>query len=462
MYRRLLPLLPVLAAAACAPENAKMTSGGYTAFLAASTSTSITKGSIDVDPADDKIQGDWKSSFNIDCRPPAPSTSFENAAEESALRLQNSVLDADGCSKLYNLGDSVNAGAETLQETWLAQDGYYVVQEDWDPWRGEGVITSEGDLQIGFHQRIPGGEDFRFEFVIDPDFQPQTCDADPETGKTTAVELDGDWLEQWSTNLTTLPADHPKTANYDVFKDYPGGTLYFPNAGSYQFNPDDPNTFDNPFWTLPNEWLDGISIGKYSEEYFQYRTIRYGEPDMYSVYEATNDQTDPIVAVQNVWYCDMAEDSDPTDSGSATCQNTVSASNWFNYPDLVKHANDVADETEMEMDAINDAAGDIGLSFRPIVEDNSWRTPDGQPPGLDGWAGLDYSWVVIAKDSDMTPGGHVSGAFQFVMDGSTSTSHYFMNGTFEVDHIRNDHWVNNNIQAIDLNGGASVNCFDKR
>ena len=85
----------------------------------------------------------------------------------------------------------------------------------------------------------------------------------------------------------------------------------------------------------------------------------------------------------------------------------------------------------------------------------------GQPPGLDGWAGLDYNWVVIAADSDMTAGGHVRGSFQFVMDGITSTSRYFLNGTFEVDHIKKDHWVNEDLQGMQLSNGAEVSCFDK-
>jgi len=58
--------------------------------------------------------------------------------------------------------------------SWWADDRYYLDQGELDPWRAEALITNEGDFQITLHHEI-GKEDFRFAFVIDPNFEPSIC-----------------------------------------------------------------------------------------------------------------------------------------------------------------------------------------------------------------------------------------------------------------------------------------------
>lgn len=422
-------VIALAVAQGCTPNNATMVSGSYTAFLAASTSTSVLNDELDVTKFD--------NSSEVDCR------IFESEDEEIALRLPNSVLTADDCLALYDLGTSTFSGDPTLQEGWLVQDGYYIVGEDFKPWRGEALVTTEGDLQLGFHQDLPSGEDFRFLFVVDPDFQPTRCEVDA-AGKTAPVNLDGDWLGEWSASVEAVLAAHPDEPSYAALKNYPGGTVYFINAFSYQWNPDDPNTFDNPFWTMPDEWGAGTGNGKFSQEFFSNRTVRFAEPILYSSYEATEDQTDPVVSPENIWYCDQ----DPAAPGA--CLNaTTSKYVWGSKDEMDARVDAVADEVRDELAA-------LGVNLRPLVETNAWRAVDGNPPGLDGWTELHYNWVVLDKSSVVEKGGSVKGAFNFVMDGSTSTSRFFLNGEFEVDRIKGDIWSNQDLQELKAQQAADA------
>lgn len=423
----------VLAAfsAACAPQNAELTEGSYTAFLATSTSSSLVKGAVDPE--------DFDTHWTLDCR------EFENRKEELALQLENPLLDGKGCTDLVELGDSEWDQGESTQEGWLLEDGYQVVQEPLDPWRGEALVTTEGDLQVGFHHRLPGGEDFRFIFVINPLFRPSLCVAD-ETGKSEPQELDGDWVGEWGTTVADVLAAHPDDPSYDMFREFPDGDVYFFTANSYQFNPDDPQSQDNPFWSLPNEWGAANGNGKYAEEFFSNRTIRYGEPILYSSFESTDDVFAPVQSPENVWYCQQGGENG--EAGSEDCQNTTGNYEWTTRSELIARAEAVADETAQEMALVSDLGDGALTPFRPIVEDNLWRPDDGEAPGLDGWAELHYNWVIIDKGSDVVKGGNVSGAFQLVMDGSTSTSRYFVSGKFDVERIKGDIWSNKDLQEL--------------
>lgn len=146
-------IAPALLLAACSPQNAEITNASYVAFFSDGTSLSLSKG--EVDPAD---QG-WASSYNIDCR------EFETQAEEDTLKLQDPPpLEICG-----------NNNWPPVYEEWAVQAGFRVVSEDIEPWRGEAVITAEGDLQIGFHHTMTGGADMRIIIAVDPDFAPTEC-----------------------------------------------------------------------------------------------------------------------------------------------------------------------------------------------------------------------------------------------------------------------------------------------
>ncbi|MBA2319701.1 MAG: hypothetical protein H0V89_00990, partial [Deltaproteobacteria bacterium] len=302
-------------AAACAPQSAEIVSGNFTAFMASSTSSSILKD--EVDPADFDIY------TQLDCRqfcaPSNQSTPeslcvFESKDEETLLHLPDSILSADDCIALMDINSPEEAGSPAPEypstfsgdnyavETWLLQDGYHIVQEELDPWRGEAIINSEGDMQVGFHHRLPGGADFRFDFTINPDFQPTSCrDIVDEAGNpnpdgvTEPVAIDGDWLEEWSGSISDIlaevPADDPR---YDLLRKYEDGRLFHINSFAYQFNPDDPQSFENGLWYLPNEWLAGMTFGKFSEEFLSHRSVRYGEPLLYSTFEATDDSQEVV------------------------------------------------------------------------------------------------------------------------------------------------------------------------
>jgi hypothetical protein len=459
MSRRVLPLTSLIAVfgAACTPQSAELVSGTYTAFLATSTSASLLKGEVDPE--------DFDKRWQLDCRQFCPGSDdtpeelciFESKDEEALLRLPDSILDEQTCLELmaFNSDEEVGGTGEPpfpstqggdpyAIESWLLEDGFEVVQEEIEPWRGEAIINSEGDLQIGFHHRLPGGADFRFNFTVNPNFQPITCKDVDGDDVTEPVAVDGDWVSEWSGSITEILERAGDDPRYDPLRQFEGGQLYHINSFSYQFNPDNPQDFDTGFWSLPNEWRAGMSFGKFAEEFISHRTVRYGEPLMYSTFEATEDSYEPVVASENVWYCDLPDGADPT--ADPTCLNQGTGYEWFTMGQLIERTTAVTRESLDEL-AFLETVGGPAVGIAPFVEDNTWRRPDGQPPGLDGWTELHYNYVVIDASSDLTVGGTVHGAFQLTMDGVTSTSRILINGEFESERIRADKWTSKNLQA---------------
>ncbi len=486
MIRLNMPSVSLIAVmcAACAPQSADLVSGSYTAFLAVSTSSSLLKDEVDPEDFDNRWQYDCRAFCAGADDTPDALCKFASKDEETLLHLPESIVDEAACVSLMNINSpteplpvardpeasypSIYPGDPYAIENWLFDDGYNVVQEELDPWRGEAIVTSEGDLQIGFHHRLPGGADFRFDFTVNPEFQPITCldVTGPEgvpDGETEPVAVDGNWLDQWSLNLTEALAAAEGDPRYDVLRKYEGGRLFYVNSFGYQFNPEDPQSYDNGLWYLPNEWLTGMSFGKFAEEYVSHRTVRFGEPLMYGSFEATDDQgADPVVDDTNVWYCDLPEGANPlgslqngdpiTNLADVTATTAVpgctplgTGYDWHTMPQLLDRAGVVRDEALAEYASI-EAAGGPSIPMALLLEDNAWRRPDGHSPGLDGWAELHYNWIVLSADSDPTVGGHVSGAFQLTLDGVTSTSRVIVSGEFESEHIRRDKWTSKNLQ----------------
>jgi len=359
--------------AACTPHSAAIDDGEMTAFLAVSTSQNIFNDTLNLDDFDDHWQ--------LDCRSDVP---------ESEL-LPDRI---SGCNDIDNVD----------YETWLGFDGYEIVQQKLDPWRGEAIMTSEGDLQITFHQHVPGSE-LRFAFVVDPGFQPKVCNTNAE-GQPELDDVDGNWLQNWTAGDGSTD---PEAQGFD------SGTLFYLNAGAYQFDPSDLTKV----WILPNEWLAGYTQAKLGDEDFFLRSVRYGKPFAYAEHEI-DDTTQPRAS--DLFYVQMPAGSDPTANQD--------------FLDQVALMKQIAVDSQNEM---NLAGYD---DFHPRVETNAWRTPDAVEAGLDGWGELDYNWVHFDQDAaDLSVGNPATGEFHLTYQANGAQSKLFINGTFTVDKIKKDHWT---------------------
>lgn len=410
----------LLLATGCAPQSAVLTEGQYWAFLSDGTSFSLSKGSVD--PAD------FENNWNIDCRD-------LTQRERDAIGLEDPLTEV--CSNTAGLVD-------VRHEAWLSQSAWHVVNEKLDPWRGEAVITSEGDLQVGFHHRLPGGSDFRFAFVVDPDFQPTRCEVN-DAGEIEAVPIDGDWLENWTADLHALdPNDLP--AGYELLSDYigdPEATLFYLNARSVQFNP----SKTTEIWSIPLEWRAGFAAGKFADEAFHSRASRAGEPIVYNFYEQWGQARE--ANPNDLFFCAMQAGSDPSEN---TCMNGK-----------VTRANQIVEETADELALVGvsselaDAARGQGTpAYRPMVHDNFWRTPDGFPGGYDGWVEYHYNWVVVK--GEVARGESVEGVFSLVLDADDSNSRWIIQGRFEIPRIKEDGWTTVDIREQKHAENGTVRC----
>jgi hypothetical protein len=424
---RILPfsaLSSLLALAACAPQSAVLTDGSFTAFLSKTTSLSLEKW--------DWLPADYTDAYNVDCR------TFETIPEEDweTIRAQPLGLEPlDICDSEW--GGANPDGPD--HEEWAFQDGFMAFGQKLEPWRGEGVITSEGDFQVGFHHRLPNGQDFRFAFVIDPDFAPTTCVQDGD--KVLAEPIDGDWREEWSNEFAERYAaseDEDVQAAFAHFEPFfDGGRLWVLNAGGYQRDPN--NT--EAFWYFPEEYQSGFAAGKFSEERVAARAPRYAEPFIYN-FSDVDQALSAVVLAEDLWHCDMAADANPAD-----CPPCEAAATWPDFCTLQDRVDVVEREIFDELQRLNPSESDA-LKFRPVVLHNNWRTPDGQPPGFDGWAEMHFNYVVLSQDSNVEVGGSAKGAFSLVLDGEYSQSRFYIKGTFEVEKIRKDRWVTADLRAL--------------
>lgn len=418
----------LLLAAACVPRNAELTEGEYTAFISETTSFSLATGKIS--PSDWPEEDTW----NIDCR------LFEDDIEEEALKLEDPL---DVCRNKKQGG-----GVKTDNENWLSQSPWHVVHEELEPWRGEAVITGEEDFQVTFHHTLPGGEDFRFAFVLDPQFQPTDCDVDGN-GDIVTVDLDGNWVEEWTKDLhalAELDEIPPEYAILEDFVDDPNAKLFYLNARGYQINPEGDGT---EFWILPLEWRAGFGAGKFSEEEFHTRAPRWGEQDLYDAADAdgfaafTDDQ---------LYFCpNMEPDSDPSANACMIAQREE-------LEGVV--ANAVSDFAKVGVTSLGpyDESEDNVVEYGPMLHDNFWRLPDINPAGLDAWQEVHYNYVVLS--GDVEPGGSVKGAFSLLYDGDDSGSRFFVRGKFTVDKIKKDRWVTDNLQVTKHKENGTFSCKD--
>ncbi len=457
MISRALPALLLLSA--CTPQNAVLVGGDYFGFISENTSFSLQKESID--------PYDWGDDmWTIDCR------TFADGKEKRALQLTGIDPECEDNDKrpqcqdrrLKKLCDDWVEVPQTEpvryrpeHETWMGQSPWWVVHENLEPWRGEAVITAEGDIQIGFHHRLPGGSDFRFAFVIDPDFAPKQCDI--ESGE--AVPRDGDWLANWSAStarqIDGVPglehlAKYANAAELDQRGET--GAVFFLNSGGFQFNPD--NTLD--YWFLPEQWEAGYGGGKYSEENFQTRAPRWGINEVYEYFEVYDPGEGYGVEprASDLFFCELAEGEDPLDN---TCfQNLLAELDDEIMPSIRDTYNKALKPAFRDFDAQKEWSPD----WSPVYHDNTWRPADGRKAGFDGWAELHYNVVAFDKTpaemAKLEAGDSFKGAFTIVYDGLDSNSRFLVRGEFEVPKLKQDRWTTVDLRALKLEENGNTLC----
>jgi hypothetical protein len=268
---------------------------------------------------------------------------------------------------------------------WQQEDGFYGLSGGITGWRTEGLLNSEGDLQLTVHNDLGHGEDFRFHFSIAPDFAPADCIEDDE-GNPSLQHVDGaDWVEQWSA-------------------DEEGHRIWYINAGSYQVNPNDSDIY----WYLPNEWNSGYGYAKWSAEEFNSHPGDYGN---------YNEDFDHFVAISN------REDPSMDEYAASVEALTTQGETWA---------------AELHDTAQASVGGTPAFTHK--IESNDWRPIDIHSHGLDGWMELHSSWVRIKDSSEIVEGGTVEGDYQIYYDGSESSSRLLVNGTFKIENLRVDPW----------------------
>lgn len=421
-------VVPFFLLAACAPNSAVLESGRYVALFSEGTSLSLAKG--EVDPANEG----FSASYNLDCR--------DEAQIGPALRLDDRIP----CGPLrLDASDGDRNGA--VHEVWVNEAPFRVVAEDLSPWRGEAVIGAEGDLQIGFHHRMPGGADMRFIFTVDPDFQPTTC-VQNDDGSVSTEPLDGDWLENWSSELREVAnqSDDYQQAFAHMSDYLDDGTLYFLNSRSYQVNPRE----IRDFWFLPDQYEAGASTAKIAEELMIMRTSVWADPSVYSeIDDPTGDETRSPFLVSDLWFCDLEEGDDPNTDG---CMKSLET-------DVLAVADETYDEVSRMFRPVNGEP--TVMEYRPMTHMNKWREPDGVPAGFDGWGEMHYNYVVFSADSVLEEGGYAEGAFSLAFEAIDSFSHVYIQGRFVVEKIRRDRWTTADLRAIKAEENGVDLCFQQ-
>ncbi len=391
-------VVAALFAAACAPQNAQLVEGDFTAYLSSTRAVTSIKGLLDLDKFEYRAQ--------VDCR------EFEDAAN----RAENESLRLDDRLPICRGDDGVSSSDwPPTHEEWLDSDGFEVLGGVLDPWRGEAIITSEGDVQIAFHHRLPGA-DMRFLFVIDPDFQPRRCVLDA-SGDEVMRDIDGNWLDNWSRG-----AD---------------GQVFLLNGTSFQFPVDQTNAtgqIQGLPWYIPTEWSAGFAAAKFGDDLLQLRPTRYALPSAYELFnESSGLQGGQAVGVdpRDLFFC-----------------NQASLFGFAPDPDQLQACLDgLRDEmqtvsTEIESELVNAGLFESGIEglppVRPRVHNNDWRPGDDAPSGLDGWGEMHYAWVRFDEGSVLEVGGSATGEFFLTFDANDNPTRLFVRGRFEVPRFKRD------------------------
>jgi hypothetical protein len=168
------------------------------------------------------------------------------------------------------------------------------------------------------------------------------------------------------------------------------------------------------------------------------------------VYTSISSDVDTVAAqTTDLWYCDPDAFTE-ADWGNARDAECGFGTPTATYGDLIDHVDGVATEMSAEVAVVNkdNPLGNADVAhLYPFVHDNTWRVPDGRPEDLDGWVELHYNSIVFSKDSVLEVGGSAKGAFTMIYDGTTSLTRVLVKGTFEIDRIRKDHWVTEDLRV---------------
>jgi hypothetical protein len=412
MIRRTPLLIAALASTTmgCTPQDA-IVDGVWFTWMSANTSGTVLENALDGKGDDESLEDratiyecsgrGWNS--DLDAFDPGYVGPRTEADYDDPRFIGGDCPKSGGSYESY-CADHVDEMVEECEQIndldfypWLQEDGFYALQGSLTPWRTEGLINGEGDLQLTIHQDLGNGEDFRFGFAIDPNFNPLDC-VTGEDGEPEIVQVDGsDWVEEWSA-------------------DEDGYDIYYLNAGAYQVYQ---GSTSNEFWYLTTDWLSGFGFAKFSSDEYNSRSTAYGHYD--------EDGDGP----------EFSETNNPSFIGVLDREN----------PDLDAYA-DWADELQVRADAweleVTEVAGahvEGVPQFELKIEDNIWRPIDLDPAGLDGWMEMHASYVRISDDSDISEGGQVSGDYQILYDAIDSSSRILVKGTFEIPSLRTDPWA---------------------
>lgn len=378
MRRIVLLSLPLSAAlVGCTPHDAEVT-GSYASYFAAASSENIYRLEAKlVDFTNETTRDNYKFT-PVDCRDLADEVERLPGAEDY---------------------ETDCAAGEADFYPWLTQYAYYLREEQFDPWRVEAVQTTEGDIQLTVHSNVSKIGDFRFGWVIDPDFQPTYC-VDGETGAEEQADQ-GEWLPNWS-----LAED--------------GGTLFHLNAGAYQVNPSN----QGDYWYLGRTWEAGYGFARMADEDFYGHAIDYVD----NISVDSNGYPSPLYQ--------------PMYNG-----------HWGSSNNYAGFLSDLTEAVTFTEEHPSDLAA-LGKSTFPLeikVEDNSWRpdndVADDPADGFANWVGLDSSWVHFDDSPDdlaLRVPGHqdkpLVGHFQIYLESASAASKVFVEGDFTIDHIRKDIW----------------------
>ncbi len=367
----------------------------------------------------------------------------------------NCDAEDEDCCTLYDTEDFADE-CEDIQtaefQTWMAEDGYYGMTGGIDQWRSEALINSEGDLQLTVHVDLGDGQDFRYHFTIDPDFEPVEC-AEDEDGGAIVQRVDGsNWVDEWS-------------------EDEDGYRIYYLNAGAYQVNPADSENW----WYLSRNMLSGYGFAKFAAEEFSNHPTDYGNYDLMGVgdgFEGITDREtpDPLKYLERIeGLCDSVfgdlciynqidDDGDGYAEVDGDCNDNSDIVDPGDCPFVDKDELPLSWQDEMVImagasktaapthtDRYQTRGRVINPKFQHKVEDNFWRPIDGTTTGLDGWMEVHSSWVRLKHGSKVKDGGTVEGDFQILYDGAESGSRLLVRGEFKAKDLRADRWGYGNL-----------------
>lgn len=428
-------IVSLLGLAACAPQNAQMTRGFYTAFLSLNTSPVFVTEDIDL-----AAIGERSESWSWDCRGVDDDIKFSDPDHPTIDNCR-----PGGAGVEYFDGIS---SRRMLHEVWADRDAFVAVREELDPWRGEAVMTSEGDLNITFHHRLPGGN-FRFAISVRPDFAPRRCVE--RDGVVQFEPIDGDWIANWTRAVTEPNYDAPGVGVHFPPEFLPpgsntDGSLFFLNSTAYQFNPSD----SERIWSLPPVMRAGYTRARWGPEELLPVPTRFGTPSAYLSF----DEAGRGPSANQIFYRPLNPDNF-TDNYEAEVRSTGA------FIELMRQVERVSDEIQEDLTSVYGPNRQADM-HKPVVPSNAWRRPDGRPEGFAGWGELGYSWIRFDQDrSEIQRGADLTGNFHVRYFGANSQSQFFVQGEFVIENIKRDRWITRDVNREQRDINETTVCGER-